>query len=82
MPVSELLSILVPVCDESRTVASVIDRLMIVDLPAPRELFVINDGSSDGARQVLDALLLPGDTVRIFHVERNAGKGAAIRLGL
>lgn len=82
MPVSELLSILVPVYNESRTVASVIDRLMIVDLPVPREIVVINDGSSDGTRQVLDALLLPGDTVRIFHVERNAGKGAAIRLGL
>ena len=78
----ELLSILVPVFNESRTVASVIDRLMTIDLPVPREIVVINDGSSDGTREVLDALPIQGGAVTILHVERNAGKGAAIRLGL
>ena len=82
MAVPELLSILVPVFNESRTVASVIDRLMTVDLPVPREIVVINDGSSDGTREVLDALPVLGDAVRILHVAQNAGKGAAIRLGL
>jgi glycosyltransferase involved in cell wall biosynthesis len=78
----ELLSILVPVFNESRTVASVIDRLMTVDLPVPREIIVVNDGSSDGTRDVLDALPVQGGAVTILHVEENAGKGAAIRLGL
>jgi glycosyltransferase involved in cell wall biosynthesis len=78
----ELLSILVPVFNESRTVASVIDRLMTVDLPVPREIIVVNDGSSDGTRDVLDALPVQGGAVTILHIEENAGKGAAIRLGL
>jgi glycosyltransferase involved in cell wall biosynthesis len=78
----ELLSILVPVFNESRTVASVIDRLTTVALPVSREIVVVNDGSSDGTREVLDAHPQRGDGVRILHVERNAGKGAAIRLGL
>jgi len=78
----ELLSILVPVFNESRTVASVIDRLMTVDLPVPREIIVVNDGSSDGTRDVLDALPVKAGAVTILHVEENAGKGAAIRLGL
>jgi glycosyltransferase involved in cell wall biosynthesis len=82
MAAPELISILVPVFNESRTVASVIDRLMIVDLPVPREIVVINDGSSDGTREVLDALPVQSGAVTILHVERNAGKGAAIRLGL
>jgi glycosyltransferase involved in cell wall biosynthesis len=77
-----LLSILVPVFNESRTVASVIARLKTVDLPVPREIVVINDGSSDGTREVLDALPVQGDAVTILHVAQNAGKGAAIRLGL
>ena len=55
---------------------------MTIDLPVSREIVVINDGSSDGTREVLDALPDRGDIVRIFHAERNAGKGAAIRLGL
>jgi len=82
MAAPELLSILVPVFNESRTVASVIDRLMTVDLPVPREIVVINDGSSDGTREVLDAFPVQSGAVTILHVERNAGKGAAIRLGL
>jgi glycosyltransferase involved in cell wall biosynthesis len=82
MAAPELLSILVPVFNESRTVASVIDRLMTVDLPVDREIVVVNDGSSDGTREVLDAFPNQGDAIRILHVEHNAGKGAAIRLGL
>jgi glycosyltransferase involved in cell wall biosynthesis len=82
MAPAELLSILVPVFNESRTVASVIDRLMMVDLPVPREIIVINDGSSDGTREALDAFPAEGGSVTILHVEQNAGKGAAIRLGL
>ena len=82
MATPELITILVPVFNESRTVASVIDRLLTVDLPAPREIVVVNDGSSDGTREVLDAFPIHGDSVRILHVEKNAGKGAAIRLGL
>lgn len=82
MAAPELLSILVPVYNESRTVAAVIDRLMTVALPVPREIVVVNDGSSDGTREVLDALDGRNDTVTILHVEKNAGKGASIRLGL
>jgi glycosyltransferase involved in cell wall biosynthesis len=82
MPVPDLLTILVPVFNESGTVASVIDRLLTVDLPVPREIVVVNDGSSDGTQLVLDGMPGTGGVVRILHVERNAGKGAAIRLGL
>ena len=82
MAAPELLSILVPVFNEARTVSSVVGRLVSIDLPVPREILVINDGSTDGTREALDALQYPADTVRVFHVARNAGKGAAVRLGL
>jgi len=82
MAPQELLSVLVPVFNEARTVAQVIDRLVTIDLPVPREIVVVNDGSSDGTREVLEALPGQGDAVRVFHAERNGGKGAAIRLGL
>jgi glycosyltransferase involved in cell wall biosynthesis len=59
----------------------VIERLLTIDLPAAREIIVINDGSSDGTREVLDRLPVNA-RLHIVHAERNRGKGHAIRLGL
>jgi glycosyltransferase involved in cell wall biosynthesis len=76
-----LISILVPVFNESATIGAVIDRLLTIDLPAEREIIVVNDGSSDGTSEVLDRYHgRPG--LRIVHAAQNRGKGHAIRLGL
>jgi glycosyltransferase involved in cell wall biosynthesis len=76
-----LISIIVPVFNEAGTVAAVIDRLLAIDLPAPREIIVVNDGSADGTRAMLD-LLPPSSILTILHADRNRGKGHAVRLGL
>ncbi len=60
--------------------AAVLDRLLAIDLPAPREIIVINDGSRDGTREVLDGLA-SSPLLTVIHVDRNRGKGHAIRLG-
>jgi glycosyltransferase involved in cell wall biosynthesis len=75
-----LISIVVPVYNEVRTVASVIERLFAIDLPAPREILVVNDGSTDGTREVLDQIPKRPE-LRIIHAEKNGGKGSAIRTG-
>ena len=82
-PRAELLSIVVPVYNEVRTVRAVIERLVAIDLPVAREIIVVNDGSTDGTRQVLDSIGTrdPGSGIRVIHVDPNAGKGAAIRRG-
>jgi glycosyltransferase involved in cell wall biosynthesis len=79
--VNELLSIVVPVYNEETTVRAVIERLLSIDLPIPREILVVNDGSTDGTRGVLDALPPAGEALRIVHAEVNGGKGRAIRTG-
>ena len=75
-----LISIVVPVYNEARTVADVIQRLIAIDLPAPREILVVNDGSTDGTREVLDRIVQRPE-LRIIHAEKNGGKGSAIRIG-
>ena len=75
-----LISIVVPVYNEARTVAAVIQRLIAIDLPAAREILVVNDGSTDGTRDVLDGMTQRPE-LRIIHAERNGGKGSAIRIG-
>ena len=75
-----LISIVVPVYNEARTVAAVIERLVAIDLPAAREILVVNDGSTDGTRDVLDQVAQRPE-LRIVHAEKNGGKGSAIRIG-
>jgi glycosyltransferase involved in cell wall biosynthesis len=79
--VTELLSIVVPVYNEESTVGAVVERLLAIDLPIAREILVVNDGSTDGTRDVLDALPPRADVLRIVHAPVNAGKGRAIRTG-
>jgi len=78
---SPLVSIIVPVFNEAATVSSVINRLINIDLPSPREIIVVNDGSTDGTRAALDAMP-PNPAVSIIHSDRNRGKGHAVRTGL
>jgi glycosyltransferase involved in cell wall biosynthesis len=76
------LSVIVPVFNERTTLVEVIRRMRTVELPdgIEREIIVIDDGSTDGTRDVLRQL---GDsTVRVLRHETNRGKGAAVRTGL
>ena len=79
---SELLSIIVPVFNEVGTVRQVLERLIEIALPVDREILVVDDGSTDGTRDVLKAALDAGLGIEVIEAVRNGGKGSAIRLGL
>jgi glycosyltransferase involved in cell wall biosynthesis len=76
------LSIIVPVYNEVATLRAVIDRLLAIDLPLPREILVVDDGSTDGTGAVLDGAIADGLPITVLHAPQNAGKGSAIREGL
>ena len=78
----EWLSIIVPVYNEVHTVRAVINRLLAIDLPVPREVLIVDDGSSDGTREVLATAVADHLAVTVITAARNGGKGAALRLGL
>jgi glycosyltransferase involved in cell wall biosynthesis len=78
----ERLSIIVPVFNEARTVRAVIDRLLTIDLPVPREILIVDDGSTDGTGEVLDTAAGEGLAVTVIRKPKNGGKGSAIRAGL
>ena len=78
----ERLSIIVPVFNEARTVRAVIDRLLTIDLPVPREILIVDDGSTDGTGDVLAAAAGEGLAVTVIRMPQNGGKGSAIRAGL
>jgi len=78
------LSIIVPVFNEVDTVAELIDRVLTVELDGiEREIIVVNDGSTDETGEVLSRIDREHpDVVRVYHHEKNRGKGAAVRTGL
>ena len=79
---SEQLTIIVPVYNEVRTVRAVIDRLLVLDLPLPAQILVVDDGSTDGTQEVLQQVEQEGLKVTVLFATRNGGKGNAIRRGL
>ena len=78
----EFLSIIVPVYNEVRTIRAVLDRLIAIEFPVPREILVIDDGSTDGTGGVLERAVEDRLEIVALRAERNAGKGSAIRRGL
>jgi len=78
------LSIIVPIYNEHSTIGQVLDRLAAV--PLDKEILVVDDGSTDGSRALLEERAArggpPGAELRVFFHERNRGKGAAIRTAL
>jgi glycosyltransferase involved in cell wall biosynthesis len=79
---SGTLSILMPVFNERATVEDAIADALAADLPvASREVIVVDDGSTDGTRELLRDGSWP-DTVKIVFHDRNSGKGTAVRTAL
>ena len=78
LPEGFLLSVVVPVFNESGTVTSVVDRLRATGLPM--QIILIDDGSKDGTLEAMSKLEHDPDVIVMAH-EKNRGKGAAIRSG-
>ena len=73
-----LLSVVIPVYNEAATIEQIVHRVRRCGLRC--EIILVDDGSTDGTRDVLDRLRGQSDLKIIFH-EQNAGKGAALRTG-
>jgi glycosyltransferase involved in cell wall biosynthesis len=77
------LSIVMPVFNEIATLERIVQRVMDVDVGMDKELVIVDDGSSDGTRELYDGIRERYDegVVRVVLHDRNRGKGAALRRG-
>ncbi len=78
LPPGFVVSIVIPVYNEERTIERVLAR--VAALPIPKEIVVVNDASRDGTAKVLDRIAGAAG-VRVIHQPFNQGKGAALRQG-
>jgi glycosyltransferase involved in cell wall biosynthesis len=76
------LSIIMPVYNEAATLASLLDRVLALDLKGlDKEVIIVEGNSTDGTRDIVRGYEgRPG--VRVVYEERPRGKGAAARAGL
>ncbi|HVO69230.1 MAG TPA: glycosyltransferase family 2 protein [Aggregatilineaceae bacterium] len=72
------LSVVIPCYNEKNTIAEIVHRVRAVGLA--HEIIVIDDGSTDGTREVLTQVPA-GDDLKVIYHDRNRGKGAAVRTG-
>src|SRR5215469_15529618 len=76
-----MLSILMPVYNELERVERAIAEVLETQLPTEFELIVVDDGSTDGTREILRSGSWDG-RVRLIEHDHNQGKGAAIQTAL
>jgi glycosyltransferase involved in cell wall biosynthesis len=72
------LSVIIPCYNEKGTIEEIVRRVRAVGLA--HEIILVDDGSTDGTREVL-ATMEKHDDLKIILHKRNMGKGAAVRTG-
>jgi glycosyltransferase involved in cell wall biosynthesis len=73
------LSVLMPAYNEARTIERVVEAVLAT--PQDKEVILVDDGSTDGTRELVQKLGQRPGVQALFH-ERNQGKGAAVRTAL
>ena len=71
------ISVVIPIYNERNTVLRLLEKVRSQKLD--QEIIMVDDGSTDGTRDILKDLKYP--EVKVFFHERNRGKGAALRTG-
>jgi glycosyltransferase involved in cell wall biosynthesis len=76
------LSIIMPVYNEQATLSEILNQVRAVTLDGvEKEIIAVDDGSTDGSRDILAAEAQVGD-LQVLYLEQNRGKGAAVRTGI
>jgi glycosyltransferase involved in cell wall biosynthesis len=83
---SKKLSVVIPVFNEAKTIRSLLDKVIDVELNfgIEKELIIVNDASTDGTDKViLDYQHSHKDLEIVYQLhEKNKGKGAALHTGI
>lgn len=78
----DVLSIVIPVYNEEKTLAKILEMIDEVAIPLRKQVIIVNDASIDGSWEVLQRLGQSRPDYILRSHEKNLGKGAALRTGL
>ena len=76
------LSVIIPVYNEEKTLLEIFNKVNNIGID--KEIILVNDGSIDKTKEILEQIRKKEKNphLKIFHHEKNQGKGAAIRTGI
>ena len=73
------ITVIIPAYNEAETIREILRRVQAMQIA--EEILVVDDGSTDGTRKILEEIN-GQEPVRVIYHERNQGKGAAVRTGI
>ncbi len=81
---TNMLSIIVPLYNEAENIVPLYEKVSGVapSLGCDLEMILVNDGSTDGSRAILDDLATRDRRVKVIHFRRNFGQTTAIMAGI
>jgi glycosyltransferase involved in cell wall biosynthesis len=75
--VPHTLSVLVPIYNERATIERLLTQVVSVNTGLTLEVLACDDGSTDGTREILSKLTLPG--LKVIFMDDNVGRGGVIK---
>jgi glycosyltransferase involved in cell wall biosynthesis len=80
---TKTLSIIMPCYNEKHTIKKILDEVFEVNLgTTKKEVIIVDDGSTDGTRDILTKLAKSNKSINLIFQETNQGKGAALKRGI
>ena len=82
MKKNKTLSIIMPVYNEEKTLAQIVDKVQITKIGGvKKELIIVNDASTDASDKIIKELIKKYSNIHYYQHSVNLGKGAAVRTG-
>ncbi len=74
------LSVIIPCFNEEKTLETIVRKVLKFD-EYEKEIIIVDDCSTDNSKMIIDKLVNSNPEVKSIYLEKNSGKGSALKKG-